>query len=259
MPIVHDFYYFSHNEQDFSRPAVVLLHGAGGSHLYWPPEIRRLPGQRILAPDLPGHGKSDGIGRQSIAEYAQDVLDFLDALKIRKAVFVGHSMGGAIALALAIHHPSRTLGLGLVATAPRLRVSPLLMENCASPATFPLAVEAVVKWSFSPKADARLREMAQQRMAESRSSVFHGDFLACEAFDESGALGRIKVPTLILCGTEDKMTPLHFSEQMQRRIKNSLLHKIDGAGHMLMLEEAAQTASLLQVFLDGIVYQPGVV
>ncbi len=257
MPLIQNFHYFAHNEQDFSRPAVILLHGAGGNHLYWPPELRRMPGQRLYALDLPGHGKSGGIGRHAIAEYAQDVLEFLDAIKVRKAIFVGHSMGGAIALHLAIHHPSRTLGLALVASAPRLHVSPLLMENSAAPATFPLAVEAVIKWSFSLQADARLRETARQRLAEVRPSVLHGDFLACETFDESGALGRIKAPTFILCGTEDKMTPLHLSEQMQRRIKNSLLQKIDGAGHMLMLEEPARVASLLQIFLDGIVYQPG--
>lgn len=257
MPLIQNFHYFAHNEQDFSRPAVVLLHGAGGNHLYWPPELRRLPGQRLYALDLPGHGQSNGIGRHSIAEYAQDVLAFLNAIKVRKAIFVGHSMGGAIALHLAIHHPSRVLGLGLVATAPRLRVSPSLMESSAASATFSLAVETVIKWSFSPHADARLRESARQRLAEVRPAVLHGDFLACETFDESGALGRIKTPTLILCGAEDKMTPLHFSEQMQLRIKNSLLHKIDGAGHMLMLEEPARVASLLQVFLDGIIYQPG--
>ena len=258
MPLIQNFHYFVHNEQDFSRPAVVLLHGAGGNHLYWPTEIRRLEGQRIYALDLPGHGKSQGIGRHAIAEYAQDVLDFLGALQIRKAIFVGHSMGGAIALHLAIHNPSRTLGLGLVATAPRLRVAPALMENTASAATFPLAVDAVIDWSFNPQAGARLRETAHQRMAEIRPAVLHGDFLACDAFDESGALGRIKTPTLILCGTQDKMTPLHASEQMQMRIKNASLHRIDGAGHMLMLEEPARVASLLQVFLDGIVYQPGV-
>ena len=63
MPQAAGMYYFSSGEDDWSRPAVILLHGAGGNHLHWPPEIRRLAGQRIYAPDLPGHGKSDGIGR----------------------------------------------------------------------------------------------------------------------------------------------------------------------------------------------------
>lgn len=257
MPLLNNFYYFSHNETDFSRPAVILLHGAGGSHLSWPPEIRHLPGQRIYALDLPGHGKSPQIGRHSIEEYAEDVLDFLDALKVRKAVFVGHSMGGAIALSLAIHHPSRALGLGLVATAPRLRVAPLLLEQTTSSASFPLAAQTVIDWSFSPQADSRLRELTHQRLAETRPLVLHGDFLACNAFDESLALRRIKLPTLILCGEQDKMTPLHFSEQMHLRIKDSIFHQIADAGHMLMLEQPAVCANFLRLFLDGISYQPG--
>lgn len=257
MPLVNQFYYFAHNEQDFSRPAVVLLHGAGGNHLSWPPEIRHLPGERIYVLDLPGHGKSPQIGRHTIEEYAEDVLDFLDALQVRKAVFVGHSMGGAIALSLALHHPSRTLGLGLIATAPRLRVAPLLLEQTASSASFPLAVQTLIKWSFSPQADQRLRELTGQRLAETRPPVLQGDFLACEAFDEALSLRRIKTSTLILCGEEDKMTPPHFSEQMHLRIKDSIYHPVPQAGHMLMLEQPTVCANYLGLFLAAIQYQPG--
>jgi pimeloyl-ACP methyl ester carboxylesterase len=257
MPLSAGIYYFSNSEENWSRPAVFLIHGAGGNHLYWPPEIRRLTGQRIYALDLPSHGKSEGIGRQSVADYAGTILDFMDSLKIRRAVFIGHSMGGAIALWLGIHRPSRTLALGLIATASRLRVSPDLLANSSAPATFPLAVKAVTDWSFSPNADPRLKELSARRMAEVRSSVLHGDFLACDTYDETSLLGRIKVPTLIVCGTEDKMTPLHLSQSMHRCIKNSLLHSVEGAGHMVMLEQPLVVAKILQLFLDGIIYQPG--
>jgi pimeloyl-ACP methyl ester carboxylesterase len=257
MPLSARTYYFSHDEDNWARPAVILLHGAGGNHLSWPAEMRHLNGQRIYALDLPGHGKSEGIGRQSISDYAECVLDFMDSLKLRKAVLIGHSMGGAIALWLGLHRPARVLGLGLIATAPHLRVAPELLENAANPFTCPLAVKTVIDWSFSANADARLKELIAKRMTEVRSSVLHGDFLACSNYDESELLTRIKTPTLILCGSEDKMTPLYLSQAMHERIKNSLLHTVDGAGHMVMLEQPQVAARVTELFLNGINYQPG--
>ena len=257
MPQAADMYYFSSGEDDWSCPAVILLHGAGGNHLHWPPELRRISGQRIYAPDLPGHGKSDGIGRQSIADYAGCVLAFMDQLKLRKAVFVGHSMGGAIALELAVRYGSRTLGIALINTGLSLRLPAELLEKTATSATFPLAIKAIGELAFSTQVDPRLKDNALQRMGEIRSSVLHSDFIACEAFDIGDDLKCIEVPTLIVSGTEDKMVASYFSQAMHQKIKNSLLHTIDGAGHMLMLENPTALANILHLFLNTIEYQPG--
>lgn len=257
MPQAAGMYYFSSGEEDWSHPAVILLHGAGGNHLHWPPELRRIADQRIYAPDLPGHGKSDGIGRQSIADYAGCVLAFMDELKLRKAIFVGHSMGGAIALQMALNHARRTLGIVLMNTAPCLHIPAVLLENTLTAATFPLAVKTLGELAFSPQADPRLKESAMQRMSEVRSSVLHGDFLASDSFDVSARLGRIKAPTLIVSGADDKMVPTHYAQTLHQKIKNSLLHTVDGAGHMLMLEDPIAITNILRLFLNGIVYQPG--
>ncbi len=257
MPIAAGMYYFVNEEENWSRPAVILIHGVGGSHLNWPPEIRRIPEQRIYALDLPGHGKSNGFGLQTIEDYAQAVLNFMDALKIRKAVFVGHSMGGAIALYLGLHNPSRTLGLGLFASGARLRVSPAILEKTETPATFALAVKEINALAFGPHADLRLQELTEQRMAETRPAVLHGDFLACDSYDEAHLLGRIKAPTLIVCGTDDRLTPFHLSEQLKARLKNAILYPVTSAGHMVMLEEPQKVAAPLSLFLETIHYQPG--
>jgi len=257
MPIIHQTYYFASGEAEGARPAVILLHGAGGNHLFWSPEVRHLPGERIYALDLPSHGKSGGAGKQSIEEYAQAVLAFMDALKIHKAVLVGHSMGGAIALWLGIHRPSRVLGLGLFATAPRLYVSEDLLAHASSPATFPLAVKFVTDYAFSPQTPARLRALAEQRLSEVRPSVLYGDFVACRAFDETSLLGRVKAPTLILTGGKDKMVPSYTAEPMLNRIKNARRHHLEQAGHMLTLEEPQVVADLLKQFLGEIPYQAG--
>jgi pimeloyl-ACP methyl ester carboxylesterase len=114
MPLSAGLYYFHHEGGSAGKPPMVLLHGAGGDYLVWPPEIRRLPGIRVYALDLPGHGKSGGPGCQSVEDYARAVVGLMDAVGLWRAAFVGHSMGGAIALTLALDFPERTAGLGLV-------------------------------------------------------------------------------------------------------------------------------------------------
>ncbi|HSQ40440.1 MAG TPA: alpha/beta hydrolase [Anaerolineales bacterium] len=257
MPITNNIFYFSHGIENASRPPLVFIHGAGGTHLHWPPQVRRLIGQRIFALDLPGHGKSGGVGSQSIAGYARAVVDFLDVNHFNTAVFIGHSMGSAIALTLALEFPKRVLGLGLVGSGARLRVSPQILENTTSEAMFPLAVKLISDAEFSPSVNPRLKELAARQMAEIRPSVLHGDFLACNEFDVMGRLGEISVPTLILCGAEDLLTPVKYSEFLHAHIPASRLVTFPGAGHMVMLEHPTAVADALAEFADSIPYRPG--
>jgi pimeloyl-ACP methyl ester carboxylesterase len=76
MPIAAGLYYFAHGADLLTRPPVILIHGAGGNHLYWPPQLRRMPNERVFAVDLPGHGKSRGVGQHTIEDYAQNILAF---------------------------------------------------------------------------------------------------------------------------------------------------------------------------------------
>src|SRR5512135_2219935 len=102
MPTADELYYHIYEGGiEGEKSPVILIHGAGGTHLYWPSEMRRLPRYRVYALDLPGHGKSGGRGQQSIPAYAQAVLAWLEQIGIHRAVFVGHSMGAAIALSIA--------------------------------------------------------------------------------------------------------------------------------------------------------------
>ncbi len=108
------------NQTGKNKSAVVLLHGAGGTHLHWPYNLRRLNNYKIYAPDLPGHGKSAGLGMQSVGKYADAVAEWITSVGIKKAVIAGHSMGGAIAQTLAIEYPKLVSGLILVATGAKL-------------------------------------------------------------------------------------------------------------------------------------------
>ena len=257
MPSATGLYYFAHGEDNFYRPPVVFIHGAGGSHLVWPPQVRRLTGERIFAVDLPGHGKSEGIGCQTVGDYATSLIYFLDGIKLPRAVFVGHSMGSAIAITLALRHPERVLGLGLIGGGARLRVAPAILETALNPATFELAIQAVHEGSFSAYADPRLVDLSKKQMREVRPSVLHGDFMACDAFDQLDSIAKIEAPTLIVCGSEDRMTPPRFSEYLAQKISGSQLVVVPDAGHMVQLEKPDEVAAALAAFLKSIPYQPG--
>ena len=250
MPTADKFYYYSHEAENADSPPIILIHGAGGTHLYFPPELRRLNGFKIVAPDLPGHGKTEGIGRQSINDYVQSIQKFMEEINLANAVIIGHSMGAAIALQLAIDAPEKVLGLVILGGGSRLSVAPSILEKTANEATFPLAIEKIIKWSFGPDTPPRLKELAAQHMNETRPAVLHGDFIACNAFDISERLNEIKKPTLILCGTEDKMTPPQHSKTLHEKMPNSELKLIEGAGHMLMLEKAREVAEEIERFVE---------
>lgn len=253
MPISAELYYHLYEGgEEGAKPPVVLIHGAGGTHLYWPSELRRLPGQRVYALDLPGHGKSGGRGQQSIHGYAQTILEWMEATRLHSAVFVGHSMGSAIALTMALDFPQHVLGLGLLGAGARLRVNPTFLEGSASPTTFLQAVDTAVKWSFGPQTDPRLVELATKRMAETRPSVLHGDFIACNEFDVSDRVSEILQPTLVICGSEDKMVPLRHSQYLATAMPKARLEIISSAGHMVMLEQPQGVAQALLNFLDSV-------
>lgn len=258
MPVSGNLYYSEHCERNTETPPLVLIHGAGGTHLYWPPEIRRLRGYCVYAIDLPGHGKSStSDGQQTIGEYAHFLVQWLESLKIRRAVLVGHSMGGAIALALAIHHPEHVVGLGLLGSGARLRVMPEILNFVADQTTFYKAADLLVACSFSGAAQPQLVELASKRLLETRQSVLYGDLMACNRFDVMDKLGMVKQPTLVICGAEDPMTPLRYSQYLASSIPNARLSVIPGAGHMVMLEKPDLVVDSLNSFLQEIAFHPG--
>jgi len=252
MPISSGLYYFSHGEDKVEKPPVILIHGAGGTHLHWPPQIRRLAGQRVYAPDLPGHGKSDGVARQDIWEYSAVLAKFMEGVKLKKAVFVGLSMGSGIALQMALRYPKRVLGLGLLGSGAKLRVAPAVLESSANPSAFLATVHMVVENSYGPDVLPQVKELALQQLEETRPSVLHSDFLACDSFDVMERISKINVPTVLICGAEDRMTPVKYSEYLRDHIEGARLEVIEGAGHMVMIEKPVETAKVLEDFLNSI-------
>lgn len=257
MPIAAGLYYFAHGADEVARPPVVLIHGAGGHYLYWPPQVRRLHGQRVFAVDLPGHGKSAGVGHHTIEDYSAVIMEFIKALKLNRAVLVGHSMGGAVALHAAHAFPKRVIGTALIGSAARLRVNAALLQMSADPSKAANAVHTIVDLSFAEDTSARLKELAAQRMLETRPSVLHGDLLACDSFDATAWANKIAAPTLLIFGKQDRMVSPRSGQALMDEIPGARLELVPDAGHMVMLEQPDRVGELLGDFLNSISYRPG--
>ncbi len=258
MPVSGNLYYSYHHDINAENPPLVLVHGAGGMNLYWPPEVRRLPGYDVYALDLPGHGKSDTCdGQQTIGDYAGYILRWLESIHLRRAVLIGHSMGGAIALTLAIHHPEYVVGLGLIGCGARLRVNPELLKFAADRTTFYKAADFLVSCSFGSSASQQLVDLATRRFEATRQSVFYGDLLACDNFDVMDQLSSIQQDTVVICGEDDMMTPVRYAQYLASSIPHARLSVIPAAGHMVMLEQPRRVAESLLSFLKDVSFLPG--
>ena len=251
MPSIGDIYYYDSKKGETESP-IILIHGAGGTHLHWPYNLRRINNHRVFAPDLPGHGKSEGLGEQSVEKYADILSNWVEKLGIKKAVFAGHSMGGAIAQILALKYPEKVAGLVLLSTGAKLQVSKDLLYKLSSAVSTPAAIENIVKWSYTPAADAKMLEKMKTELLKVRSSVLYGDFLACDNFDVTDRLAEIKAPALVICGDKDKMTPLDLSKQLQTQIPNAAMKLVSEAGHMVMIEKPDEVARAVVDFVHSL-------
>ena len=229
-------------------PAMVLVHGAGGSRLHWPAELRRLAGVTVYALDLPGHGRSEGKGCDTIACYAETVAAFLHALGIEQAIITGHSMGGGIAQTMALDFADCVAGLVLVGTGARLRVAPAILEGIRN--DFAGSVELVTRFAWDPAAPARLTELGRQALLDTGPDVLLGDFGACDRFDVMERLEEIQVPTLAITGDADRLTPVKYARFLVESIPGARLAIIAGAGHMVMLERPAEVEKAIRKFLE---------
>ncbi len=243
--------YYTLSPASENDPPLLLLHGAGGSRLSWPPLLRRLSGSAVYTLDLPAHGRSAGPACDSIPAYAARVAEWMQALSLPPAVIVGHSMGSAIALTLALEHPDRVQALVLIGGGARLRVHPSLLEWTKRPETLEQAIQTLLEWGFGPNSPQALKDLAAQHMRQTPPLTFHADFLACDRFDVRERLAEIFHPTLILCGTEDRMTPPRFSEFLAENLPNAQLRMIENAGHMLMLEQPQAVKETIHTFLEA--------
>ncbi|PWB78257.1 MAG: alpha/beta hydrolase [Candidatus Methylomirabilota bacterium] len=229
-------------------PPVIFIHGAGASHQVWIEQVRTLGRERrSIAVDLPGHGRSEGSGAHRIETYRDIVVQFMAGLGLDRTVLVGHSMGGAIAQSVALAHTEKIAALVLVGTGARLRVQPQILAGLESDPR--RTIELIAAWGRAPGAPAEFLRQDADALLRTPVSVIEGDLRACDAFDIMQQVNAITLPTLVICGAEDLMTPPKYADYLHRQIADSQLALIPAAGHMVMLEKPEEVGERIKAFI----------
>jgi pimeloyl-ACP methyl ester carboxylesterase len=236
---------------DPGRPHVVLLHGAGMDHGVWTLQSRYLARRsgNVLAPDLPGHGRSGGQPAERIEDLADWVIRLLDAVDVDQAAIAGHSMGALVALASAARHPARVRKIVLLGAAQAMPVHPDLLR--AARDGDPAAVDFVLSWGFGRRAQlggARVpglwmlgggARLLRQRGA---AAALGADLAACAAY-ASGAehAARVSCPALVIAGAQDRMAPPKGARALAAAIAGGRYIEIAESGHMMTIEQPDAT------------------
>lgn len=220
---------------------ILLLHGSAVSARSWTEQLRGLaPALRVLALDLPGHGQSDSAPDSSVEAYADAVADFLAALRTGPVFVAGHSLGGAVALALAGRRPDAVRGLILLSSCAKLERSDSWAEHLLSYLPGPLRKVLFFmmarKLLFAPGASELAVRLGMQELVACRAETILRDLQAAKTMDLTEQARGLDVPTLIMCGRRDTITPPRLSERLHELIRRSRLTIVEGTGHMLILE-----------------------
>jgi 3-oxoadipate enol-lactonase len=244
-------------------PPIVLIHGYPFNRSLWTEQTEALRSRyRVVTPDLRGFGESDSSeGPATMNQMAEDVAALMDALEIEQAVIGGLSMGGYVALAFVKMIPARVKALVLADTRPQAdneegkqtrfqHAEKALSEGMAglADAMLPklLTPETVSK---RPELVKRIRDMMLKTKPEGAAAALLG---MAEREDQTEFISSILVPTLILVGREDAITPVADSETMQSLIEGSRLVVIENAGHVSNLEQTEQFNDALLGFLSTV-------
>lgn len=243
---------------------VVLLHAFPLNRSMWEPQIAALFGEcRCLVPDLRGFGNSPSHGPYSMERYADDVVALLDALQVERAVIAGLSMGGYVALAIWRKYPRRVRGMILADT----RASADTTEAAAKRGEL---IDVARREGMDAVADRQLpglvgkstREKQPELVDRIRSIMMQqrvdGVVGALEAMrgrpDSTDLLATIDVPTLVVVGEEDTVTPVKDARAMHQAITGSRLEIIPGAGHLSNLERPAAFNAAASDFVGSLLY-----
>jgi len=233
------------------RKSLIFVHGSGGDHRIWIKQYTKLKDEfNIAVIDLPGHGQSKGEGEQVVSLYVEWVRRLLESIAFKKPVLIGHSLGAAISLVFAIKYGEMLSGVVPVGGGARMPVNEMLLKGLKiDPVS---AIRLMAKFSVSKENRERLSRTVIEGLSSASPDVLYSDLLACDRLDITDQISQIGIPTLVLCGADDKMTPSALSQYLGDNIPGAQLSLIENAGHMVMLENAGAFNRLLRVFIESL-------
>jgi 3-oxoadipate enol-lactonase len=230
---------------------LIFVHGFPFDHATWLPVARLLRDKaRCIMPDMRGLGKSPVTGTEtSILDMATDVIRLMDRLAIQKAVIIGHSMGGYIAMQMAHSFSDRVIGLGLVATraepdapdksASRLESRDEVLKNGTASIIANMA-------ALLTKNEDILREILPVMEKTSAQGVAMAQYAMVYRHDATPWLEAVKYPVVVIAGGKDEIIPEDELRNLTGRLKNGKYYSSPGASHMIPMEEPGLIARALE-------------
>jgi pimeloyl-ACP methyl ester carboxylesterase len=238
---------------------IVFLHGAGDSASIWELQARHFGGRHsVLAAELPGRGRRIAdVPNEEHAANARDVISQMDRAGMDRAIVVGHSMGGAVALTIGLDFPDRCTALVLATTGARLKMHPDFLASAKAqadraPSDPPKPPPVSLEKAVSAKASTEARQWLATRVATASARATYADFAANDGFDVRERLSAIRLPVLVVAAEDDQMAPVKFSEFLARNLPHATLRTIAGAGHYPMVEREADFNGTLEAFIDDV-------
>ncbi|MPZ14645.1 MAG: alpha/beta fold hydrolase [Chloroflexi bacterium] len=235
---------------------LVLIHGAADSAAIWDGLGARFEHvHRVLAVDLPGHGER--LAQEpldTVPGMAEDVVRQIEGAGLAHPVLVGHSMGGAVALTVALTRPRLPSGVVLVASGARLRMRPDILEQAREIAVAAPRFQVVPRVIpldrvMSAEASEELCAWLQSRIGQSTAQATYADFTAIHHFDVRDRLYEIEQPNLVVGGEQDAWTPPRFQHFLAEHLPHARLVLLPTTGHYPWVEQAAVFAEELEHFL----------
>lgn len=238
-------HYESFGSKDPAAPTLFLLHGMGGGHWVWRHQTNALARCRLIAVDLAGHGHSAPPVPRRVHEHVPALLRLAESLSIQRAVWCGHSLGGAIAMELALEHPERASALILIGAPPEFDVPP---ERVRLMRHHPAEARNDRRWL--PWSDATAPEVRAAYAAAGPpavASVVLSDLEALARFKITGLLPDVACPVLVITGVEDRyIDAIRLERQC---LPSARYHEVPGAGHLVMWEQPSVTNRLIEDFM----------
>jgi pimeloyl-ACP methyl ester carboxylesterase len=230
------------------RRSIVFVPGSGGNHTLWENQYEALQGEfNVASVNLPGHGLSGGAGERDVMRYVEWVKKTIGALGLRGPVLAGHSLGAAISMNFAIREGYLLSAIVTVGGGVKMPVNPMILEKIHS--DLPSVISMVVKFAISKANRDAVGPYLQEGLEKVSPDVFYGDLYACDRMDIEAQVGSIAIPTLVVCGDDDKMTPPDMSRFVADAVPGAKLALIEGAGHYVMREKPDEFNSVLSAFV----------
>lgn len=234
---------------DPEKSTLLFIHGSGGSSIMWTKQVEALTDNaNTVAIDLPGHGRSRGPSLDTIPDYAQSVIEFIDLIDAPRPIPVGLSLGGAIAQQLILDYAERIPAAVLVSTGARLRVLPAILETVEK--NFEVFLKSMRDFTASEKTNPELLKPLLEETAKLDPSVVLGDFRACDAFDVMARLPEIKAPVLVVTAEDDKLTPTKYGMFLEEHISGASRFHLMDAGHLAPAEKPEEFNRAIAKFLS---------